>query len=303
VTNRGGLLGVFAFCVTLAACGGSAVPGGSGTGKLRATIDGVGWVADDNTIQVTGSAATPSALTITGSQVASAASYVSMVLALGYVDGPKMYPLGVNQGTNAGGSATIIDLMNATAGNWMTDLSGARGFLTITGMTSERFTGIFWFTAPAALGSTVTSTRSVIDGSFDLLVPAEFRTPSADDYGSSMVATVNGQPWNGATIVGVGDTATGALSFGGTTTGVNLSFATLMPVSAGGTFDQTALPLTAFDNGASWGGAGSVSSVTVTTLSAKRIIGTFTATLQPTNGAASPMTITAGAFDVRIDPA
>jgi hypothetical protein len=40
--------------------------------------------------------------------------------------------------------------------------------------------------------------------------------------------------------------------------------------------------------------------VTVTSLSAKRVAGTFTATLPPFSGAGAPLAITGGKFDVRI---
>jgi hypothetical protein len=116
---------------------------------------------------------------------------------------------------------------------------------------------------------------------------------------------LNGQPWNGATVVGLGNTAAGALSFGGMTTGVSLSFVTSTPVQAGSSYDGTGVRLTASGTGANccWGASGDVSSVTVTTLSTRRVAGTFAATLSPTGSATAPLVITGGTFDVRIDPA
>ena len=131
----------------------------------------------------------------------------------------------------------------------------------------------------------MTDSRTVTDGSFDLPLPAAFQLPTADDYGSSITATLDGQPWNGATVVGLGDTMAGALSFGGMTTGISLSFVTTMPVQVGGSYDRTGVRLTASGMGAGWGGTSDVSSVTVTTLSTKRVAGTFTATLSPTGSA------------------
>ena len=168
-------------------------------------------------------------------------------------------------------------------------------------MTAAHFAGTFQFTAPPQLGSTVTNTRTVTDGSFDLPLPAEFQPPAADDYGSSIAATVDGQPWNGATVTGLGDSAAGALSFGGMTTTVSLSFVTAMAVQSGGTYDQNGVRITAINGSASWGGtSAATSSVTITSLSAKRVADTFTATLPPLSGAGAPLSITGGTFDVRI---
>src|SRR5262249_27470551 len=148
--------------------------------------DGQQWVADANSVQVTVDARTPGAIGIVGSHVASASNDLSLQLALGFVDGPKTYPLGVNAGTTAGGSATVFDQQGSTVGIWTTDLSGDRGSLTVTSMPSMadgRFAGTFQFTAPPQLGSAVSNTRTVTDGSFDLTLPAAFQAPAADDAG------------------------------------------------------------------------------------------------------------------------
>jgi hypothetical protein len=303
MNNRRRLLGLLAISALphLVACGGGPGGGSSAGGNFRATIDGKMWVADANTTQVTASASTPGAVTITGTKVGPGGSYMSLMLALGFIDGAKTYPLGVNQGSNAGGSAQILDQTGGSVGIWMTDFSGARGTVTVTNRTATRFAGTFQFTAPPQLGSTVTTTRTVTDGSFDLALPATFQPPAADDYGSLITATVDGQPWNGATVTGLGDTAAGALSFGGMTTTISLSFVTAMAVQAGGTYDQNGVRITAVNGSTSWGGtSAATSSVTVTSLSAKRVAGTFTATLPPLSGAAAPLSITGGTFDVRV---
>jgi hypothetical protein len=310
MTDRRRLFQAFVTCSLacglplLVGCGGGSGgrPGGGGSGNFRATIDGQTWVADANTTQVTANAATPGFLTMSGTRVASASNYLSLTLSLGYIDGAKTYPLGVNQGSNAGGSGQIIDQAGATLGIWVTDFSGARGTLTVTSMSAARFAGTFAFTAPPQIGSTVTNTRVVTDGSFDLPLPAAFQPPAADDYGSAIAATLNGEPWNGATVVGLGDTAAGALSFGAMTTGVSLSFVTSVPVQAGQSYDQSGVRLTALNGAASWGTTGGTSTVTVTALSAKRVAGTFSAMLSPAGTATAALAITGGTFDVKILP-
>jgi len=290
----------------LVGCGGSvAGPGGGGSGSMRATIDSQSWVADANAVQVSADAKAPGVLGVIGTHTTSASDYLTVQLALGYLTGPKTYPLDVNAGTNAGGSATVLDQQGSGVGIWATDLSGDRGSVTVTSMADGRFAGTFQFTAPPQLGSSVANTRTITNGSFDLPLPAAFQAPAADDYGSSLTATINGQPWNGATVTGLGDTSTGALSFGGTTTGYLLNFTTSTPVQAGMTYDQTAMQVTASNLGASgmnWGGGGNVVSVAVPSLTAKRIIGTFSGTLAGLPSSLPPLSITGGAFDVRIDP-
>jgi hypothetical protein len=290
----------------LAGCGGGSGPGDAGVdpnaGSFRAMIDRELWIADTPTIQATGDPALRSAMTISGTRVKAGGRSTSMVLALGYINGPNLYPLGVNQGSTAGGTATITDQVNTTIGIWTTDLNGARGTVRVTDLTAERIAGVFEFVATPQPGSTVTDTHTITDGSFDVPLPPLYEPPPADDYGSSISAAINDDAWNAATVVGVGDTAAGALSFGGMTTGISLSFVTAMPVAAGNTYDQTGIQLTANGNGGTWGGSpDDVVSVAVTALDARRVAGTFTATLAPVAGATAPLSIAVGAFDVRID--
>jgi hypothetical protein len=307
------LLSLLAPLVALDGCGGGSAPSGAGggagnstgNGHLRATIDGQAWAADAQTLVVSAGASNPGALVITGTKVVSSANYLSLVFSLGFIRGPGSYPLGVNAGTNAGGTVSINDQSGGMLGLWMTDLTGSRGTLTVSSMSATRIAGTFAFIAPPQLGSTVTSTRTVTDGDFDLPVSSAFALRAADDYGSAVSATIDGQPWNGATVVGLGNTSSGALSFGGMTTGVSLSFITTTPVQSGGTYDQTAVRITASGSGASccWGGGtGDLTSVAVTTLSSTRVAGTFAGLLQPGvgGGATAPLLIAGGTFDVRI---
>jgi hypothetical protein len=292
----------------LAACGSSSGPGGGGgSANFRATIDGVSWAADANGAEVVADAKAPGVIGITGTHAASASNYLSLELDLGYLIGPKTYPLGVNAGTTAGGGGTVLQVQGTTTAIWTTDFSGNRGSITVTSLSGGRFAGTFLFTAPPEPGFGATGDRTVTDGSFDLPLPAEFQAAAADDYGSSISATLNGQAWNGATVTGLGNTSTGALAFGGTSTDYLVNFGTTMPVQAGQTYDQTAMQLTASSQSTSspllWGAAGTVCSVTVTSLTAKRVAGTFTATLPGVGTNTTPLVITNGVFDVRIDPA
>jgi len=92
-------------------------------------------------------------------------------------------------------------------------------------------------------------------------------------------------------------------AFGGTTTGISINLVTLMAVSAGNTYDQTGFEVSANGSGVNccWGGPNVVASVTVTSMSATRIAGTFTATLPKVSGGApGNLVITNGAFDTKV---
>jgi hypothetical protein len=302
-------MGLFLVCSAswLAGCGSSSggPGGGTGNGNLRATIDGQSWVADASSAQAVADAKAPGVIGITGTRAASASNALSIELDLGYLTGPKTYPLGVNAGTTAGGGATVFQVQGTTTAIWTTDFSGDRGSVTVTSLAGGRFAGTFLFTAPPQSSGGATNDRTVTDGSFDLPLPAAFQAAAADDYGSSISATMNGQAWNGATVTGLGDTSTGALSFGGTSTAYLLNFGTTKPIQAGQTYDETAMQITASNQSTSpllWGAAGTVCSVTVTSLTAKRIAGTFTATLPGVGTHTTPLVITNGVFDVRVDP-
>jgi hypothetical protein len=134
----GGVLVMCALPAGASCGGGGGAPGGgrggaggssaTGSGRLSATIDGQAWAADQSTIQVTGSSGFPGALTINGT---------------------RTYPLGVNPDTNAGGTVSIFDQAGTgSPGIWMTDLSGARGTLTVTAVSGSRAAGLVHGHAP-----------------------------------------------------------------------------------------------------------------------------------------------------------
>jgi hypothetical protein len=299
----------------VAGCGGggaSKADGGQtgtavGNGSLSATIDGVAWVSAANETIVTSTATSPGEFSISGTQ-GTPTNYTTLSLGLGYIgSAPATYPLGVNAATTPGGTATVLGIVSSAFSDWSTDLSGSAGTITFATFAGGRMTGSFLFTAPPVAGTGTTGTRVVTSGAFDLPVPSTFTPPSGFDTGSIVSATLNGQPWNAATVEGLGDTSTGVLSIVGTTSGISISLTTAVPVAVGGTYDQTAVTLLTTGSGSSccWGGTGLVSSVTVTSLDARRAAGTFTATLPAvaSSGATTALTITGGTFDVRIDPA
>jgi hypothetical protein len=169
--------------------------------------------------------------------------------------------------------------------------------------------GVNQGSTPGGTGTvlSIASTTTFNDWAIDLAYPSTFTLPSGDNTGNTMSATLNGQPWYAATVEGVGDASTGVLSLDGMTTGISLSITTSAPVAAGGTYDQSAITMLATGMGANccWVGTGGTISVTITSLTAARAAGTFTATLPVSAGgtATAPLTITDGKFDLLISPA
>ncbi|HEY7027609.1 MAG TPA: hypothetical protein VH438_08395 [Gemmatimonadales bacterium] len=276
---------------------------------MTAQIDGQSFTAAQNGMLVTSSQNTPGFLSITGTQF-SGTDYVALSLYLGFITTTGTYPLGVNQGTTPGGGGSVLIKNGATLNIYAIDFTGDRGSVDITTLTSTRIAGTFSFVAPPQLGSAAPGVKTVTNGSFDVALPATFAPSSGDNTGNIFTATVNGQGWTGATVVGVGDLSTGAFSLGGSTTDntvaqstVSINLVTSTPVSAGNTYDQTGVKVQ-YDgqaNNCCWGGAGATSSVTITSLTATRVAGTFTANLPAVGGSASgPLVITNGVFDLRI---
>jgi hypothetical protein len=285
----------------LAACGGDGPTGpGGGSGPFSASIGGVAWQTDEIALGVTsGGAVTPGSLIISGTQVQTGSSnYRSLILVLGFVTGPGTYPLGVNNGTTAGGTGTVVVVDGGTVTNYLTPFSGDAGSVTITSLGSNAV-GTFEFTAPPLLGGG--ANQVVTDGSFDVPLPASFVAATNAGRGSTMTATsLGGAAWNGATIVGVGTAASFAIS--ATTDTYSL---TLTPLTTPAINTAYAVPAqiqilvsqVATING--WGGALSTGTVTFTALG-PRVIGTFNGTLAPVGATVGSIVIIGGTFDVKL---
>src|SRR4029079_16671896 len=116
--------------------------------------DGVAWASDPLALQVTGNQAVPGTQLILGTKLTGGQDSRNVTRTLGYLSGPGTYPLGVNQGTTAGGSGAVTIQQGGVLGLWNTVCSGSAGTITITSLTSTRMTGTFQFTAPPQQFST-----------------------------------------------------------------------------------------------------------------------------------------------------
>ncbi len=309
--SRMGRIPAVALAVALAgplmSCGGSDAtgPGGEGTHFIKATIDGAAWNSDAGAESFGVSITLPGLYSITGTKLGG--GYI-MVLSLYNIGGTGTYPMGVGN-LVAGGSAIVSD----AGGGWATPQSGAAGTLTITALTDSRIAGTFTFTAEALTG-TATGTKSVTGGSFDLEVKPTGAVGALPDYaGSSVTATIGGTPFTAAAATGQLTSGFDILVVTGSNTTRSLTIS-LTDVSAPGTYalSGTAPTRTMGVTGvtspltSTWSsnGAGGSGSVTVTSITATRIKGTFAATLGPAPGTSTPGTlaITSGAFDIGRPP-
>jgi hypothetical protein len=295
---------LLALLLLLAACGGSSAGpddggggggGGAGTNRLTATIDGQAFVASQ--VQANPVSTVPGSLAFQGTQVVGSVAR-SMAIYLAFIPGPGTYPLGMNIGTSPGGTVTVVSGTNG----FTTPLSGAAGTITITTLTSTRVAGTFSYVATATLG---TATTTVTNGVFDVPLSTGYVVPTADLAGSTMTATINGTPQVMATLTGIG---------GGASTrvlgGMNLDYSisiTVGPITApesgpltGFTVPTRRVTVTRVGTAQSWGGTGNdTGTLTITSISATRIAGTFSGTLAPNAQTTGTMTVTNGTFTVR----
>lgn len=294
--------GLLALLLLLAACGGSSTGpsnggggGGSGTNRLTATIDGQAFTA--TMIQANPVSTVPGSLAFQGTQIIGSTAR-TMAIYLAFISGPGTYPLGMNIGTSPGGTATVT----AGAGAFTTPLSGAAGTITITTLTATRVAGTFSYVATATLG---TGTSTVTNGVFDVPLSTGYTVPTADLAGSTMTATINGTPHVMATLTGIG---------GGASTrvlgGMNLDYSisiTVGPITApesgpltGFTVPTRRVTITRVGTAQSWGGAGNdTGTLTITSVTATRVTGTFSGTLAANAQTSGTLTVANGTFTVR----
>jgi hypothetical protein len=297
-------LATLAIAMGALACGGggdSTGPGGGGNGQFRFTakIDGANWASTAGVETVGVPVALPGVFALTGSQIGGSAQ--TIVMTLYNIPGPGTYPLGVGVSV-PGGNA----LISSAAGGWRTAQTGADGTISITTLTATRMEGTFSFTAVAFTGG-ATGTKTVTDGSFVLEIkPNGTIGPLPDNAGHKLSATLNGAAYNGAEVAASYNANTLTVVATNGTRNVSIS---LSNVTAPGTFAlSNSLPIRSMTVGVFNGSqivsshassiAGSSGSVTITSMTATRIKGTFNAVLGAGPGTTGTMTVNNGSFDV-----
>jgi hypothetical protein len=302
---------VAALAITLgsAACSGgsdSTGPDGGGNGQFRFTakIDGANWASNSGAERIGVTVSQPGLYTLTGIQLGG--SGLTIIMTLTNIPGPGTYPLGV--GFSVAGGNVLIS--SAAGPGWRTAQSGADGTITITALTSSRIEGTFNFTAVPFTGG-ATGNKTVTDGSFTLEVkPTGTIAPLPDNAGHKVSASFNGVAFNAAEVsAGYLPSNNGSLSIAATTPARSFSVQfTGIPVGTGTYNISSAIPLrilgvttlngTQVQSSYTSSATGSTGTITITSFTATRIKGTFTALLQPIGGQGGTMSITNGAFDI-----
>lgn len=282
-------------------CGGGSDttdPGGEPNGitNFTARIDGAAWAP---TTAVTAINPSPGLYSITAFRVGGAIPY-TMVFQLYNIRGAGTYQLGAIPSV-FGGSA---NLSLPPSGGWSTPLNGTAGELVISSLTATRMVGTFRFETEALSGST--GTRSVTQGVMDIPVSGTGGVATANQ-GSKLTGNIGGAYAAAGVshILGVGANPTLTISATNATRNLSISIANM---NGPGTYTLSATtPIRSVQVSgqpgnltATWGSqvTGGSGSVEITSMTATRIIGTFTATLAPISGGATGTLTASGSFEL-----
>ena len=303
------LLFGFLAVATIGACAGgdSGGPNGGGSG-FTAKVDGVAWEPEPISIAARAIPGVPGGLLVTGAQSIGGGSF-ALTISLYNISGPGTYPLGVSSEV-FGGIGQVGQLGNS----WITENTGNEGSVTITTLTANRIAGTFAYTADPGRNNNVGGTRVVTDGRFNLPLTGTL-VPVPPNVGSSVTASLGNQSYTAWSVNGLLQDHLGGPGFQfSSSTKLHGLSVLLSGVTAPGTYtiSHTGVirSVGAGRNGGDanhccWGGGGSaldVGTIIITSLTATRVKGTLTATLQPSPGkaATTPLVITNAEFDVGI---
>lgn len=309
--SRSATLALAAALCALAGCAGASdgatgpnppTPAGA-KGLLVATIEGVAQTADSATVTAVATPAIAGGIKISGTFQPGASGHL-MTLNLYNIDKPGTYPLGVNP-TIYGGYVTYSRVGGAT---WHTPLSGESGEVVITAISATRIAGTFHFFATPFPLTPATGTRLVTLGRFDVPLAGTVK-PVPANTGAILFASIDGLLYNSAfaSLIRSGTSHTITTS----NTSYSVAFI-LSGITGPGVYPISLAPPSrsvVVDRGTDspagthccWGPVvGDSGSITVTSLTADRMIGTFTAKLLPRAGtaAAAPLMITNGSFNL-----
>lgn len=293
------LVATLLLSIAMAACGGGdpTIPGGGGNGitNFTAKVDGVDWNAEFPVTAINGAAGlySISALRVSGSNA------YTLIFTLYNITGPGTYPLGVGA-FNFGGTALISQV--GTDG-WSTPLSGVAGQIVITTLSATQMVGTFSFVATPLLGGAGAS-KTVTQGVFDIPVSGTFGVVSATgNQGSSLTGNIGGTFVAASALVSLNG-ATPQLTITAENLVRNVSIG-VANMTGPGTYTLSATTpvrtiLVGDGVGAVWTSAttGGSGSVIVTSVTATRIMGTFTATVIGVAGGASGSLSISGTFNL-----
>jgi hypothetical protein len=280
-------------------CSGTGVPTiPSGANTFTGAVDGVPFVASTSSIS-TSSDAGPGSLSISGTE--EGGTFRTVILRLGFLNGPGTYPLGVSRSTTPGGIVELLTGQNNFISSFTTPLSGVAGSVTIASLTPTAIVGTFQASTPPTPPQA--GITHIVTGSFNVPIAGGFVLATAANPGSVITATLNGTSFVAGTVTtaasGGGFTLTGtSTSASGTVTQITLT----LPGTAVGTYPflsttGAAVGVAVVLNGAAYGGgiAGDAGSVVITAASPAGVVqGTLSGTLS------GGLTIASGQFAVKL---
>lgn len=281
-----------AILTTLAACGGGSIgptpppPPPGNSNSLTATIDGQAFAASPLTITAAANTSQlKGGLIFSGSTITQPSR--ALLISLARVNGPGTYQLGVNTGTNAGGTLSMV----VGTQTWWTPLMGDEGTLTITAMGNGRVQGRFTATLQPLSGG-ATGTVQVTNGLFNVPINPGYTAPAADDLGSTIDGAIAGGEFHGATVQGFfqGNTAIVSASTDQYLMTITMAPAEVGSLPLGGTVPLRTVSVVqaAPFGGGSWGTLpGATGTVTITSITANRIVGSVDVNLTGTGGGGS----------------
>lgn len=292
----------------MSACGGESSgptsnnPGtNNGTANISARIDGTAWSDANAPSSSAVVPAGPGLYSLVAVGLSGTATY-TLAMSMYNIKGVGTYPIGVGPQI-AGASAT---LSVATGAGWSTPLTGADGTLTLTEVTPTRMSGSFTITLSPLTGG-ATGTRTVTEGQFVLpMRPASTFAAPPDNAGHRVSATLGGAPFNAAAAGGTYNATNGTLTVVGNNNTRSVSL-TLAGITGTGTYalsngtpartigmSITSPAVQSYSSAI----AGSSGTVVITSITATRIAGTYSATLGAALGASGTLTVTNGVFDI-----
>ncbi len=261
---------------------------------MSARIDGAAW---SPSIAITAINAAPGIYSITGTRISGANNY-TLVFSLFNIKGPGTYPLGVTPSV-FGGTA---NLSRPPADGWTTPLNGVAGEINITTLTANRMVAQFRFdTTPILPGSP--GAPKVTDGTLDIPVSGTGGLALAHQgstltgnvggaFAASGVAAILSNAGNNPTLVITANNGTRSLSIGLSQMTGPASYA-VGGVNSTRTVSVSGAPGNAQATWLSQSGTVTISSVTAT-----RITGSFSATVAPAAGGATGNLTVSGDFDI-----
>ena len=276
------------------------------TPTISARLDTIAW-SDAASVTETGAISTRAgSYSIVADGRIADGRQVRLTISMNNIRGAGTYPIGV--GTSVPGASA--GLLTSSGAVWTTLLSGAAGSLVLSEVTATRMRGTFTMslTPQNILAGSVP--LNVTGGQFDLPVSgAGAGAVLPENAGSRIAAILDGEPFNAAQISG-GHIGEDGLSIQGTSLARGIEIF-LEGITGPGTYALTeatprrSIGVIATSPAREWtsrrtGGSGSV---TITSMTASRTIGTFTATLVPEPGTTGSLSVTSGVFDIGRQPA